>query len=132
MTPGVYAWSWGSGADADTFTIDIAASVFGASGLPVGDNSILAAELPLPTEFTFPLTMPAPEPSTWAMMLVGFAGLGYAALRRKGAINRKLLHPPLTAIVAFQAFYRVAEATACRRGADPDQPSHLEKVTETL
>jgi hypothetical protein len=24
-----------------------------------------------------------PEPSTWAMMLLGFAGLGYAALRRK-------------------------------------------------
>jgi hypothetical protein len=23
-----------------------------------------------------------PEPSTWAMMLIGFAGLGYAALRR--------------------------------------------------
>lgn len=29
---------------------------------------------------------PVPEPSTWAMMLVGFAGLGYAAARRgKGA-----------------------------------------------
>jgi hypothetical protein len=27
----------------------------------------------------------APEPSTWALMLIGFAGLGYAALRRKGA-----------------------------------------------
>ena len=27
----------------------------------------------------------APEPSTWAMMLIGFAGLGYAALRRKAA-----------------------------------------------
>ena len=25
----------------------------------------------------------APEPSTWAMVLIGFAGLGYAALRRK-------------------------------------------------
>ncbi len=25
-----------------------------------------------------------PEPSTWAMMLVGFAGLGYAAFRRNG------------------------------------------------
>ena len=25
-----------------------------------------------------------PEPSTWAMMLVGFAGLGYAAYRRGG------------------------------------------------
>jgi hypothetical protein len=28
---------------------------------------------------------PVPEPSTWAMMLIGFAGLGYAAFRRKGA-----------------------------------------------
>jgi hypothetical protein len=25
----------------------------------------------------------APEPSTWAMMLIGFVGLGYAALRRQ-------------------------------------------------
>jgi hypothetical protein len=27
----------------------------------------------------------APEPSTWAMMLLGFAGLGYAAIRRRSA-----------------------------------------------
>jgi hypothetical protein len=26
--------------------------------------------------------LPVPEPSTWAMMLLGFAGLGYAAFRR--------------------------------------------------
>jgi PEP-CTERM motif len=26
---------------------------------------------------------PVPEPSTWAMMLIGFAGLGYAALKHK-------------------------------------------------
>jgi hypothetical protein len=26
-----------------------------------------------------------PEPSTWAMMLLGLAGLGYGAIRRKGA-----------------------------------------------
>jgi hypothetical protein len=25
----------------------------------------------------------APEPSTWAMMLAGFAGLGWLALRRR-------------------------------------------------
>ena len=32
------------------------------------------------------VSSPVPEPSTWAMMLVGFAGLGYAAIRRgKGA-----------------------------------------------
>jgi hypothetical protein len=28
-----------------------------------------------------------PEPSTWAMMLIGFSGLGYAAFRRKGAVR---------------------------------------------
>jgi hypothetical protein len=36
---------------------------------------------PPPPSSTAPLA--APEPSTWAMMLVGFAGLGYAAVRRK-------------------------------------------------
>jgi hypothetical protein len=25
-----------------------------------------------------------PEPATWAMMLIGFAGLGFAAYRRRG------------------------------------------------
>ncbi len=30
---------------------------------------------------------PAPEPSTWAMMLIGFAGIGFAAYRRTGAVR---------------------------------------------
>ena len=29
-----------------------------------------------------------PEPSAWAMMLLGFAGLGYAAIRRNGKARR--------------------------------------------
>ena len=41
-------------------------------------------------------------------------------------------HPLLTPIAALHAFYRVAEATARRRGREPDQPPHLKKVTETL
>jgi hypothetical protein len=34
---------------------------------------------------------PVPEPSTWAMMIVGFAGLGYAAFRsgRKESLSRR-------------------------------------------
>jgi PEP-CTERM motif len=32
---------------------------------------------------TFTLTVAVPEPSTWAMMLLGFCGLGFLAYRRK-------------------------------------------------
>ena len=32
-------------------------------------------------------TPAAPELATWAMILVGFAGLGYAAVRRKSAVS---------------------------------------------
>ena len=56
MTPGVYEWTWGTGAN-QNFTIDIG------------------------------VTPAVPEPSTWAMMLIGFAGFGYAAVRRKGAVR---------------------------------------------
>ncbi len=41
-------------------------------------------------------------------------------------------HPLLTPIAALHAFYRLAEATARRRGRDPDQPPHLMKVTRTV
>jgi glucosamine--fructose-6-phosphate aminotransferase (isomerizing) len=41
-------------------------------------------------------------------------------------------HPLLTPIAALHAFYSLAEATAHRRGRDPDQPPHLTKVTRTV
>jgi len=41
-------------------------------------------------------------------------------------------HSLLTPIAALHAFYRVAEATARRRGRNPDQPPHLKKVTQTV
>jgi hypothetical protein len=54
LKDGTYVWTWGSGADADSFTVDV-------SG--------------------------APEASTWAMMALGFAALGFAGYRasRKSA-----------------------------------------------
>jgi hypothetical protein len=58
LTPGSYVWTWGSGATADTFTLDIAAGSLGAPP-------------------------PAPEPATWAMMLLGFAGLALVRTRRR-------------------------------------------------
>ena len=50
LAQGVYRYNFGSGTDADTFTVEVGA--------------------------------PVPEPSTWAMMLLGFAGLGFAGYRR--------------------------------------------------
>jgi hypothetical protein len=36
---------------------------------------------------TFPPALAAPEPSTWAMLLLGFAGLGYVGHRRARALE---------------------------------------------
>jgi hypothetical protein len=55
LAPGVYRYNFGSGLDADTFTVEVGA--------------------------------PVPEPSTWAMMLAGFAGLGLAGYRAKGRLS---------------------------------------------
>ena len=53
LTPGAYVWSWGSGPTMDTFTLDVG----------VGAGAV-------------------PEPATWAMMLLGLAGLALARIRR--------------------------------------------------
>jgi hypothetical protein len=59
LTPGAYVYDWGSGDRADSFTIQVG---------PVGGAN------------------PVPEPSTWAMMLLGFASVGYLAFRRKAVV----------------------------------------------
>jgi glucosamine--fructose-6-phosphate aminotransferase (isomerizing) len=41
-------------------------------------------------------------------------------------------HPALAPILQIQAFYRMANALACDRGHDPDQPQHVQKVTHTV
>jgi hypothetical protein len=53
-----------------------------------GGGSVFLTLTPLTLEVsTDPLTATVPEPSTWAMMLIGFAGIGAMAYRRrKGAM----------------------------------------------
>jgi glucosamine--fructose-6-phosphate aminotransferase (isomerizing) len=41
-------------------------------------------------------------------------------------------HPALAPILQIQAFYRMADALACERGHNPDQPRYVQKVTHTL
>ena len=50
---GSYVWSWGSGANADTYTLLIGSS-----------------------------TLPVPEPGTWALLMLGLAIAGALRLRR--------------------------------------------------
>jgi hypothetical protein len=35
VTPGAYEWTWGSGADADTFTLDVVPAPLIGRGLPI-------------------------------------------------------------------------------------------------
>jgi PEP-CTERM motif len=57
-TPGTYEWTWGAGAN-QNFTLVI------GTAATVGST--------------------VPEPSTWAMMLIGFAGLGFMGYQKRRA-----------------------------------------------
>ena len=57
---------------------------FGFSFWPALDSSGAIPEF-APDNATFTASVGAvPEPSTWAMMILGFAGIGFMAYRRKG------------------------------------------------
>ena len=70
VTPGVYTWTWGSGRDADSFRLVVA-------GRPVDQLASLDS----------PSASSVPEPATWTLMAIGFAGLGFAyrATRKSAA-----------------------------------------------
>jgi glutamine---fructose-6-phosphate transaminase (isomerizing) len=58
-----------------------------------------------------------------------FAG---AASSWPGALPALSAHPAIEPILMTQSFYRMANALAAARGANPDAPPHLNKVTQTL
>jgi hypothetical protein len=60
-------------------TIDSSHSYFTPNGFPCFDSVVCGSGAP----FSGTLTISAvPEPSTWAMMIIGFAGLGFLGYRR--------------------------------------------------
>jgi glucosamine--fructose-6-phosphate aminotransferase (isomerizing) len=62
------------------------------------------------------------------------ARLLLAGLNHRDACNLPIIaaDPTLEPILMIQSFYRMANALSLARGLDPDRPSHLNKVTETV
>jgi hypothetical protein len=62
----------------------------GIFGGPVPNNH---AALYFEGTVSFDAVSPVPEPSTWAMMLLSFAGVGFIAYRRKSKLASFAVHP---------------------------------------
>jgi hypothetical protein len=60
-----------------------------AVGFTVGDQNIGANFISETGNFEFGVAAAVPEPSTWAMMILGFFGLGFMAYRRKDSLALK-------------------------------------------
>jgi hypothetical protein len=76
-----------SDSSADFLPVSLA---FNATAIDVnlaGDSAAVGSSLILDVT-TKGNTPVVPEPSTWAMMLLGFAGLGFVGYRRRGAAGR--------------------------------------------
>ena len=72
-------------------TVDLTAQIVGDPMLDITDVALAPGQDPLTSGVLgneAPLGSAVPEPATWAMMLTGFAGLGFASLRAGGARSR--------------------------------------------
>jgi len=69
-----------------------------------------------------------PEPSTWAMMLVGFAGLGYAAFRTRKSAHHRVTRRGVAAGLllvpaALRSTARIAATARPRRDGSAAAPA---------
>jgi hypothetical protein len=76
-----------TGLTLSSFAADTTGSFFTADVAgPANGNGVRATGI---IDFTLQ-TSAVPEPSTWAMMILGFLGVGFMAYRRKGQTNLRL------------------------------------------
>jgi PEP-CTERM motif len=66
-----------------SFTNDQCTGLGAATCSPANVGQTPGSTLFTPTDITASFTTAVPEPSTWAMMILGFCGVGFIAYRRK-------------------------------------------------
>jgi hypothetical protein len=79
VTPGTAYWLIALPSPTTTAVWEFSQSLAGNIAVGFGTIPALLPEVRIEGE----LTAAVPEPSTWAMMLLGFAGIGYGVYRRK-------------------------------------------------
>jgi hypothetical protein len=77
-TSTIDAWNWNNqGATGEFYQKEFGNVINQGSTYTLGAFAVLGSPVSVP---------PVPEPSTWAMMILGFCGLGFMAYRKKSAL----------------------------------------------
>jgi hypothetical protein len=90
MNPGAFVEATNAPSLGQVLELSFTGSLVGFTGGTITGQAVVTSDLGIALFVVNPggsITAAVPEPSTWAMMLVGFAGLGYAGWRgsRKAA-----------------------------------------------
>lgn len=76
--------------NSNRFVLFTSDEAFDSIRIKSGQNSFEFDNLVTAPQLEILLASPVPEPSTWAMMILGFAGVGFAAYRRKTKLALRL------------------------------------------
>jgi hypothetical protein len=85
MNPGAFVEATNAPSLGQVLELSFTGSLVGFTGGTITGQAVVTSDLGIALFVVNPggsITAAVPEPSTWAMMLVGFAGLGYAGWRR--------------------------------------------------
>jgi glucosamine--fructose-6-phosphate aminotransferase (isomerizing) len=112
-------------------TCGLHAEAFSTAEVQHGPMTLVGRDFPVLAFFPDDDARTGVEESVSAFRKQGATVLAVGG-RGEGALPIVDCHPLLLPIAQIQAFYRMLDEVAARRGRNPDAPPYLAKVTETL